>query len=739
MSIPQRKLQSKLQPDTPAEIIRGTIQRARFHNPANGYCVLAVSTGDTLITAVGYMPSVREGDEFSFTGRWSSHPKFGRQFTFDEHELLLPKSRKGIIAYLSTLAYGVGIVKAGHIVDALGEDCLEKIKENPDLLARVSGITPEQAGDIITKLNENTVLAELSSLICRQGITPRMASRIYAQYGPESVDIVKENPYVLSDEMYGIGFVTADKVAQAVGVASNSPYRVRAAVEYVLKAATDDGHCYLRPRDIVPLTQKLLGKGCGVGVDEIAAANAVLIQTEKAVREGPSVYLTSLHRAEIELAADMRRLLEQETICFESLEQANKAVEIAERVAGMEYAPQQKEAIHTVLSSPLSVITGGPGTGKSTVTNGILIAYQKLFPDRNIYLASPTGRAAKRLAEVTSQEAKTIHRLLEYHPEAGFRRNENDPLDGPGLLIVDEFSMTDIQLAANLFAALPDNLQVVLVGDVDQLPSVGPGSVLRDSILSNAVPTVRLQYNYRQAQGSQIAAYADMIRRGVVPALAPRDGDVECVFVDGGEQVVPAVLARVSQAIEDGYQPMEYQVLAPMYKGSAGVGALNEAIKGLVNPVAPDKKEYKHGKEIYSAGDKVMVTKNDYKKGVFNGDMGIVAGVEDKDGPDGPGLWIKFDEDKVFFPPEDMGKVTMAYAGTVHKAQGSEFPLCIVVCVKSHYIMLQRNLLYTAITRAKHRLVLVCQPEAVEIAVKNDKIQERYSRLRERLVGESAD
>ncbi|HOV80374.1 MAG TPA: ATP-dependent RecD-like DNA helicase [Bacillota bacterium] len=730
MSLPQSKVEN--------ETIRGIIYRTRFHNPTNGYCVLSVDTGDEIITAVGHMPNVRDGDEFSFSGRWVNHPKFGRQFAFDEYELLLPQSRQGIIAYLASLAYGVGEVKAARIVDALGEDCLNTIKEKPELLYQVPGITPEQADEIVSKLNENTVLAELSALICRQGITPRLAAKIYAQYGKESVSIVKENPYVLADEMYRIGFITADKIAQAVSIEPDSPYRVEAAVEYVLKNAAEEGHCYLRPRDIVPAVQKVLGKGCGVGVDQIAAANTALIEKEKAVREGPCVYLAGLYQAEVGLANRMRRLLERTALTrskqkIELKDDLDPVIELAERVAGVEYAARQKEAIRIVLESPLSVITGGPGTGKSTVTNGILIAYQKLYPDRPIYLASPTGRAAKRMTEVTGMEAKTIHRLLEYHPEAGFRINELEPLEGPGLLIVDEFSMADVELAANLFAGIPNNMQVVLVGDVDQLPSVGPGSVLRDSILSGVVPTVRLQYNYRQAQGSMIAEYADQVRRGIMPPLAQKDGDVECLFVDDANQVVPVVLDRVLQALNDGYSPMEFQVLAPMHKGPAGVGALNEAIKELINP-ATGKGDYKYGKTVFSVEDKVMVVKNDYKKGVFNGDLGIVTGVEDAKSPDGPGLWIKFEE-AVFFPVEDLDKIVLAYASTVHKSQGSEFPLCIVVCVKSHYIMLQRNLLYTAITRAKHRLVLVCQPEAVEIAVKNDRIQERYSHLRERLVG----
>lgn len=311
MGLPQRKAKNKI-PATPPETVRGIIARCRFHNPGNGYCVIQVDTNGEFVNMVGYMPSVRQGDEFSFTGRWSVHPKFGRQFTFDSYELLLPKSRHGIVAYLAELAYGVGEVKAGRIVDALGEDCLETIRDNPTALYCVPGITLEQADEIVAKINENTILADLSSMICRHGITPRLAARIYAQYGAKSIEVVTDNPYVLADEMYRVGFVTADQIAQSVGVAPDSPYRVQAALEFVLKNASEmAGHCYLRPRDIVPAVQKVLGKGCGVGVDQIAAANKALDETGKTIREGHCVYLAGMHRAEVRLASRMRALLAQ--------------------------------------------------------------------------------------------------------------------------------------------------------------------------------------------------------------------------------------------------------------------------------------------------------------------------------------------------------------------------------------------------------------------------------------------
>jgi len=727
------------------ETISGTVARVRFHNSTNGYCVLSVDTGEEFITAVGYMPSIRDGDEYSLSGHWTNHPKFGHQFIFSEFELLLPKGRQGIISYLSTLARGVGTVRATKIVDALGEDCLDTIREKPELLYRIAGIVPDQADEIIQKLNENVVLSELSSLICRQGITPRLAAKIYAEYGKDSVDIVKENPYILAGELYSVGFITADKIAQAVGIVPDSPYRVRAAVEYVLKeAAESEGHCYLRPRNIMPAAQKLLGKGCGVGVDEIADACETLIKQEKIVREGPCIYLSQMHEAEVSLAADMRRLLE----CKITVDADwDELIALAERVTGMEYSLDQKEAVKTALVNPLSVITGGPGTGKSTITQGVLTIYNKLYSN-NVYLASPTGRAAKRLAEVTGYEAKTIHRLLEYYPMFGFQKDADNQLDGPGLLIVDEFSMVDVKLAADLFAAIPDNIQVIMVGDIDQLPSVGPGSVLRDTITSGAVPAVRLKYNFRQAQGSKIALCADFIRQGKIPPLE-NSADIEYVFCDSAEEAAQAVIAQAKKALDD-YTVNDFQILTPQKRGPAGTRALNDALRELVNPPEEKRKEFNTGAIVFRTGDKIMVMRNLYDKGVYNGDIGIVTGVNLKTEevqiagetvtlP--AGIWVRFNEKEapILFSPDSNGRndldyLELAYANTVHKSQGSEFPLVIAVCIKSHYIMLQRNLLYTAVTRAKRRLVIICQSEAIEIAVKNDRVQERYSKLRRRLV-----
>jgi len=729
-------------PDTPAETIRGTIARTRYQNPANGYCIVGVLAGDELITAVGYLPSIREGDEYAFTGRWVEHPKFGRQFQFERHELIIPTSRKGLTAYLSTLAYGVGEKKAAAIVDALGEeDLISRILLNPQALTAIPGvhITEAQAREIGEKLAENTVLAELSGLICRYGITPRLAAAIYAQYGPESVQVVRENPYVLADEMHGVGFATADKIALGMGIRPDSPYRVRAAIKYVLREAVDEGHCYLMPRDIVPAVTKLCGPNSGIGVDEIARANAELIRLGQCVREGIAVYLPELHQAECAVARSVRWLLAQPVTEFTTpeKERRDEVIEVAQKAVRMIYETSQRDALLTALQSPLSIITGGPGTGKTTIINGLLATYEHFYPGRPIYLCAPTGRAAKRMSEVTGREACTIHRLLGYVPEVGFSVNEDNPLKGPGLLVADEVSMADVSLAANLLAAVPANVQVVLVGDVDQLPSVGPGSVLRDLISSGVVPTVRLVYNYRQAQGSKIAAWADEIRQGIVPDLRRAGGDVEFISLpdEQSEMAVSAVETVIRQAIADGYGVMDYQVLAPMRKSSSGVTALNEAVRALANPLpAEEEVNGAQGRQKMAPGDKVMVTKNDYRKDVFNGDLGVVTELTTARDDEGAGVRVDIDGRPVHFGMDELGMLQLAYAGTIHKSQGSEFPFCVVVLTRSHWIMLQRNLLYTAVTRARHRLVLIGQESAIEQAVRNDRIEVRYSMLRERLV-----
>jgi exodeoxyribonuclease V alpha subunit len=731
--------------------LRGIVTKRIFYNAENGYCVLSLNVtnwGNTDrentdidifndIKATGHMPTVREGDEYKFTGHYTTHPKYGPQFKFSQAELILPSSRAGIARYLSHVAPGVGIKKAERIVAALGEDALERIKEDPSILNNpdLSFLTQTQKDDIAQDLNANSVQAELAGMLCRpgSGIGMGTVAKIMAEYGEDAVRVVKENPYILSQDLFGVGFLTADAIAQSVGIAPDSPFRIEAAINFLLRESGQEGHVYLQPRDVVArlIGRKGLLEASGVEVPMIARANERIIAEGRCIREGDAVYCTELYHAEKNVATAVRRLAGKEKKEIVGLD---KMVSLLEQKYSIEYAPEQKKAITAALQYSISVITGGPGTGKSEITRAIVEAYHTQNPKNKIYLCAPTGRASKRLGEATGHEAKTVHRLLRYHPEiGGFEYGFGNPLPGPGLLIADEVSMMDIELAACLFSAVED-LQVILVGDIDQLPSVGPGSVLRDIIASGCVETTRLNFNYRQAGGSKIAEFANMVCRGDMPVLR-NEGDFEFVPVEDGDQAAETVLRLVAGIMAEGYGSLDWAVLAPMRRGSAGVHKLNEQLRELVNPAGPGKPELWN----FRLGDKVMVVKNHYGLGVFNGDLGIVAGIEKNKltvdfgdgggGNGGGGVYVDF-------APEDLEILTLAYASTIHKSQGSEFPFVIMPLVHQHYIMLQRNLLYTGMTRAKKRLVLVAEERSVKQAVRNNVIEERFSMLAERIRGE---
>ncbi|MGE4274087.1 MAG: ATP-dependent RecD-like DNA helicase [Desulfitobacterium sp.] len=721
----------------PAELktLAGTVTGIRFHSPQNGYSVLMVQPRDTSIdsshcSVVGNLAAVRVGDEYEFQGAWTENPKYGKQFAFKKAEVVLPKEKQGSISYLATLATGVGPAKAKKIVDALGDDALQIIINDPEVLNQFMFLSPSQCEELTTGLMQNTKMAELSALICGEGVGIGTATKIYKEYGAEAVKIVKENPYLLADEVYGIGFKVADRIGRSVNIAPDSPYRVESAYQYSLKEAGNDGHVFLKPKDTMVEITKLLGKDSMVGLGNVKEAFETLERRGVVTREGDCIYLSYMYREEVTLAKDILRLAQTEGKYAES-EEYQRIEDIIEEIQeqdGIVYAKEQKEAIISAFRKSLSVVTGGPGTGKTTVVNGIIKAYKQIAKNWNIFLAAPTGRASKRMAEATGIEAMTEHRLLKFNPyEGGFMFNRDNQLPS-GLLIVDEFSMNDISLSQSLFEAVPDDMVMVLVGDVDQLPSVGPGKVLEDIIDSRKVVTTRLKFNYRQASGSRIALEASRIAELNDCRLYADENDWKTILNEDPEKALEGIKSEVKQAKEAGLGIMDFQVLAPMKKGTVGVDNLNEVIREIVNPPSFSKPEQKVGKDrFFRLGDKVMVIKNNYKLGVFNGDLGVVKRIHIGT------IVVDFEGEEIMFEGENLLILTLAYASTVHKSQGSEFPLVIMVVMRSHYIMLQKNLFYTGITRAKNKLVLVCQESAVKRCLDNKDKQVRHTMLRERI------
>jgi len=702
--------------ETPDGAITGTVQTVRFYNPRTGWAVLSVHAGDESLTAVGSVVNPREGDEYRFTGSFVVDPKYGRQFRIDSAEVLLPSTRKGMIRYLSGIAAGVGEVRAARIVGALGDDCLARLHADPSLLDNLDFLTAPQRDEIRAHLREHAAVAEVSGLICREGITPNLAARIVAAYGEDAVRICKEEPYRLA-EIEGIGFMTADRVALTTGIPATAPARIRAAILHVLTEARDaEGHCFLRPSDLMGELPTLLGTD--VSIPLVADAVAALIHAELLVREGDDIYLPGLHADEVATAGMVKA---RALTIPPAIDDLDERIAASEAAAGVVYHPRQREAVRMALSSGFSVITGGPGTGKSMITRAIVDIWHAERPSRPVYLCSPTGRAAKRLAEVAGADARTVHRLLGYVPDIGFTVTEDNPLT-PGLLVADEASMLDVSLARALLSACAGGMQVVLVGDVDQLPSVGPGSVLRDIIDSGTVPVTRLEYVYRQEEGSGISALAHVVNAGEPADLASLP-DVSSYEIQLPDEAVPLAVEQAMAAYRE-CGPLGFAVLAPGHKGSAGVKALNAAIRAALNPGA---------RSDFSPGDRVMVVKNNYDHDVFNGDLGVVREVDDEDGS----IEVDFGDKRVIFGADEelapLDILRLAYASTVHKSQGGEYPVVIVVLTRQHWIMLARNLLYTAVTRAKRRLVLIHQGGCMSQAVRNNRIAARQSNLAARL------
>lgn len=729
--------------------LQGTIEEIIYKNESNGYTVAILETEDDVVTIVGYIPIINLGETLKVQGNWMYHSNYGQQFKVDTYQAVVPASLNGIEKYLSSgLIPGIGPKTAKKIVEKFGLDSIDILQYNPDRLKEVEGIGKKKAEKIAEAFAEQRELRDVMIFLQEYGISPTYGVRIYKKYGNETISKIKENPYRISEDIFGIGFKMADKIARSMGVDLRSNYRVFAGIKFTLMEFSSEGHTYVPKEELVDKAQSLLEVERELVEDGITAlALKQEIQLENVDNE-IRVYYMPFYYAEANVSKKIIELslTELKELNIDVDEEINKL----EKESSIKFAQNQKEAIRQAIFNGVLVITGGPGTGKTTTINSII----KLFENQglSVVLAAPTGRAAKRMSEATGREAKTIHRLLEYSfvdDEIGmaFARDEGTPIDSD-VVIIDEVSMVDILLMNNLLKAIMPGTRLILVGDVDQLPSVGPGNVLRDIIDSKVVKVVKLNEIFRQAQESMIIVNAHRINKGEMPYLNVKDKDFFFITKDSSEEVIDTIIELCYERLPKfyGYDPVkDIQVLTPMKKGDTGVNALNKRLQETLNPKHKLKNEKQVGDSIFRVGDKVMQIKNNYRmkweiikddgtneegEGVFNGDFGYVYGIDEEESE----MTVLFDDNKkAVYSFSQLDELKLAYATTIHKSQGSEFPVVVMPICWGPPMLLTRNLLYTAITRAKELVVLVGNKKFLYMMINNNRITKRYSGLNKRL------
>lgn len=713
----------------PLEKLSGLIERVTFHSELNGFCVirLKVKGEQDLVTVLGHAPSVTPGEYASASGVWVMDREYGRQFKAQFLKIYAPSTAKGIEKYLgSGMVKGIGPFCAKTLVKAFGTDVFDVIEKEPERLRGLKGIGPKRIEKITKGWADQKVIREIMVFLHGHGVSTSKSVRIYKTYGQDAVKMVQENPYRLAKDIRGIGFKSADTIARNIGISPTSPIRARAGVAYALgEASGDQGHCCLPRETLIKQAVELLDIHADVINDAIEHELKTGELTRADVPQDDCIFLTPLFVAEKNIARNLGSLMRLRHPW--PVIDPEKAVPWAEKKLGIKLAPSQKEAVAAALKSKVMVITGGPGVGKTTIVRAILMILRA--KGVRIQLCAPTGRAAKRLSESSGFEAKTIHRLLEIDPETmEFKRNEGNPLECD-LLVADECSMIDVPLANNLIKALAHDTALILVGDVDQLPSVGPGAVLSDIIESGAVPVIRLTEVFRQAAASWIIRAAHQINAGRMPTFPTRADNGDCYFVtaDDLEKLPEVLTSLVRERLPRAYgvNPIrDIQVLCPMNRGAAGARALNETLQKVLNPPPEDAVD-KFGCK-YSVGDKVMQIENNYDRDVYNGDIGFVASI-DRDEEE---LTVDFDGREVVYPFGELDELVLCYATTIHKSQGSEYPIVVLPITMQHYVMLKRNLIYTGVTRGKKLVVLLGQKKALAMAVRGKQTLKRLTGLR---------
>ncbi len=717
----------------PSEHLSGSIERVTFHSEQSGFCVLRVKVRGQrdLVTVIGSAPSATPGEYLECQGRWVNDRQHGLQFKADSLRCVLPSTLEGIERYLgSGMVKGIGPHFARTLVRAFGERVFDVIEDNPDELLSLPGIGPKRKERVTRAWAEQKVIREIMVFLQSHGVGTARAVRIYKTYGEAAIARVTENPYRLALDIHGIGFKTADAIAQRLGIPPDSLIRAQAGVRHVLQEIASQGHCAAYREVLTEKAAALLEIPAPIIEQAVVAELALENLVEEPIEDRPALFLTPLQRAERGIAASLSRLRLSAPV-WGAID-TERAIPWVETQTGVRLSASQRVAVAAAVNGKVTVVTGGPGVGKTTVVNGIL----RILAARGVEmrLCAPTGRAAKRLSESTGREARTIHRLLEFDPQTqGFKRDQYSPLD-THLVVVDECSMVDVVLMNQLLRAIPNHSAMLLVGDVDQLPSVGPGSVLADLIASGVVPTVRLTEIFRQAAASRIIVNAHRINAGKMPEAPQTTGsssDFYLIPCDGPEQVRDRLMRVVTERIPGrfGLDPVaEVQVLTPMNRGGLGARALNVALQERLNPSA-EPRITRFG-WTYAPGDKVIQLVNDYDKEVFNGDIGRISTIDPEEGL----VRVDYDGRHVEYEPGELDELALAYATTVHKAQGSEYPAVVIPLATQHYTLLERNLLYTAVTRGRRLVVLIAEPKALAMAVKRVGSQKRLTRLRERLL-----